>query len=358
MLGSWFPLPRVVWFAAAAALLLGLFGWTAWQQQRLAEEQETLRETVELQRREIAELERELGAQQVDPSLRSGAAGRQDGSAGAAGGATIADGRGPGQGEAFALGLMQLAMDALARNDAARQRALVAYLASLPEQPFRSQMLSMLRDRAGDPVASKQAGAALRPAARAGHRDSFIEPVVEPAASQPDAHEPENRSPAASTGATVGAPVQGGGGQEAASAGGRAPEPKRRARASRLRFGLVESGRAEGWDYDLLVCTAALDRHDPYLDGEVSRLLDSLRQADPLHGRIRLAPLEEDLRQRDPELGVPGTHYVLTDDGRTPEAAQAQRVAKRLNFDGFDFVTRLSTTPVTPWRLDLAYCPE
>lgn len=347
-----FPVPRVIYFAAAAALLLGLYGWTAWQQQRLAEQQSALRELVELQRREIEELSRELGARQVDPSLRGG------GGDAAASGANIAEGRAPGQGEAFALGLMQLAMDALARNDAARQRALVAYLASLPEQPFRSQMLTMLRDRAGDPVAAKQAAAALQPADTAGHHDGFAEPVTGPAATTVESHRPEGNSPAVGTGAAESAPATGGGGQEAVVTGGRAPEPSWRTTSKRLPFGLVDAGRADGWDYDLLVCAAALEHHDPYLDGEVSRLLDSLRQADPLHGRIRLAPLEEEMRRRDPELGVPGTHYIVTDDSRTPETKQAQRIAKRLNFDGYDFAARRSPNPVTPFHLDLAYCPE
>lgn len=282
---------------AAAVVLLGLFAWLAFQQQRLADHQEALNTTIASQQTQIEDL---VTAQ-------------RDRRAAAAGGISVpsdtadenpttppelAEDSDP---DVFGLGLLQLALDAIARRDDARQRALVAFIANLPEHPFRSQMLGLMRDQASDPLAAKQAA------------ETLDGPVVE--------------------------------------------DPAPTGEATRLRFGLVEPGQMDGWDYDVLVCRTALERHDPYLESEVDRLLDSLRQADPQHGRIRLAPLGGKILQRDPGLAEPGLH-LLVDGRRVIEARKGTQIAKRLAFDGYDFRLRGALGSATPWQITLVYCPE
>src|SRR5690606_3331936 len=85
--------------------------------------------------------------------------------------------------------------------------------------------------------------------------------------------------------------------------------------AAALPFGEVAAGLPEGWDYDLFVCRAVIERHEPYLEDEIGRLLGSLEAADPRHGRIRLSALEPAIRQQHVELQAPGL-FLLTDPER------------------------------------------
>ncbi|MEX2630919.1 MAG: hypothetical protein WD341_13360 [Tistlia sp.] len=290
-------LPRILTVAALVALAVGLFLWLALQQQRLSERQELLNATLVAQQAQLTNLATDL-------------ADRQDAAAaGITPSPPPAEDRSPAraelpeeqESEAFALGVLQIALDAIARRDAARQRALIGYLAALPESAFRSQMLGMLRDEADDPLAAKAAAAAI---------------------AAPD--------------------------EEA--------DPLPAGAAERLRFGLVEPGRPEGWDYDLLVCPHTLEGRDPYLEGEVDRLLDSLRKNDRGHGRIRLLPLGGALADRDPELGEPGLH-LLVDRDRPEELRHGAQLARRLTFDGYDFRVRPALGTPTPWQITLSYCP-
>ncbi|SMF16274.1 hypothetical protein SAMN06265365_103190 [Tistlia consotensis] len=285
-----------------ALLLITAVGWFAWQQHQLAEDEATLRQAIAEQSRQLAQLAALLQGRR--PAAAAPTNGVATGTAPAPQPAATATAL-PQDGKVFELGVLQLALDAVARRDAAKQRALVGYLEAQPDLPFRRQMLTLLRDRSDDPVAAKQAGAALA-------------------------------------------------GPMASRAAGDRPISSE---AAKLPFGQVAAGRQDGWDYDLLICRVALERHDPYLRSEIARLLASLKQADPRHGRIELKALGENLRQDDPDLADPGL-YVLADTRRSEEVEQAARVAKRLAFDGFDFHTRASTGDPTPWHLSLVYCPE
>lgn len=321
-------LPRLLGGLLIGALLVGLFAWFAWQQQRLSDRVEALNATLAAQQAHLQDLTTEKADD--ENAMAAGISPERQGDPEAHSRArpAAAAGRASGDPDAFGLGLLQLALDAIARQDAGRQRALVGFLQNLPDHPFRNQMLALMRDEASDPQAARQAAAAFASAAAAKAQD---ESTAEP----PKAAETDTAATAARTGTA-----------------GKASE-----KTPPLTFGLRHPGRPDGWDYDLLVCRLALDRHDPYLVGEVDRLIESLRQADENHGQIRLRPLSEEARRSDPALGEPGMHVLV--DGRRPmEAQHGTQVAKRLAFDGYDFGIRESMDYPTPWQLTLVYCPE
>ncbi len=292
---------KVVLLVALAALLaiaLAVGGWLAYRLQAVEGQGEELR-------RRLAQLEQRLPPEPADGEAAAPADRGPGNAAGAApapaeGAANGSAATPASEGEVFELGLLQMALDAIAQQDAARQRSLVGYLAALPERPFRRQMLSLFRDEAGDPLAAKQAA------------DALAGPEAPAVDDDPD---------------------------------------------DGLTFGLVDNGEVDGWDYELMLCPAVLEQRDPYLPAEIDRLLDSLRQYDQGHGRIWLSRIAPQQQAENPALAGSGL-FLLVDGRRASEVRHARALARRLAFEGYDFTTRSAAGSVSPWRLTLVYCPR
>lgn len=289
-----------------------LAAWVGYQQFQLTQR-------VEEQKAEIAQLNAQLEVQRVELARQAELRLQEE------------------QERRFNFDVFKLAIDSLKASDPELQRALVAYFRSLSDGAFRRQMLVLFRSESEDPVAAKTASREL------GREIEVLQaqlPQPSPAWSPPGEPAPGGApEPAAEAPAPAPAPVL------PAPPPAAAP-PAERGPAARL----VSAGRAEGWDYDLFVCS------DASAGAPVEPLLAALQDFDPRHGRIRLEPLEESLRSGSLELATPGL-FLLIDRDAAAEVEQGEGLRRALEAQGFDFEARANPGPASPWYISLFYCP-